>query len=338
MGYRSEAPGVSPDGAPTYDVLVIQPPAPYTAIGVRAVSDAGHFAGSASDGERIDFVYWSPESGVVALSPPSGAILGIGAMDDLGNVAVNTTSGPYLWSVARGWRTVARYPGLASSFITSLNDRGQMVGFGFDGDGERLDDSRRTLAWSVDGQVRLVHAATVAVAAAINEHQDVLATTFDIRFGTLQYEAILAPHHGESIPLGDLDGPDNGIQSIGVGLSENGYAAVNSTDPDGFQGVACYWTKAGGLVPLALGTSRALGMSRRGTMVGVVPETVDRPFYSFAWNPAWGAIDLSQRLAPGSPAFDVLFAAGISGNGTIGASGFQGGTQSAVVLTPKGAP
>jgi hypothetical protein len=337
MGYPSESLAASPVGAPTYDVLVVPPPAPYTALGVRAINDAGHFAGSASDGQQVDFVYWSPATDVIVLTPPTGAILGIGAMDDLGNVAVNTTAGPWLWSPGLGWRAVARYPGLASSFITSLNDRGQMVGFGFDGEGDRLDDSRRTLAWSEDGQVRIVRAETVSVAAAINEHQDVLATAFDIRFGTRQYEALLAPHHGTPIRLGDLDGPDNGIQSIGVGLSEDGLAAVNSTDPDSFQGVACYWSALDGLTALPLGPSRALGMSRHGTMVGVVPETVERPFYSFAWNRRWGAIDLSGHLAPESPGFDVLFAAGISGNGTIGASGFQGGTQSAVVLAPKGA-
>jgi hypothetical protein len=337
MRNETSARAPSTDAAPTYDVTIVQPTGPYTAIGVRAVNDAGHFAGSASDGQRVDFVFWSAATGVVVLSPPSGAILGIGAMDDLGNVAINTTAGPYLWSSARGWRAVARYPGLASSFITSLNDRGQMVGFGFDGDGERLDDSRRTLAWSEDGQVRLVRPETISVAAQINEHLDVLSTAFDVRFGALQYEAILAPHQGEPIRLGDLDGPDNGIQSTGIGLSENGFAAVNSTDPDLFLPVACYWTAADGLKTLALGPSRALGISRRGTMVGVVPETVERPFYSFAWNQRFGAFDLAEHLVPGAPEFDVLFAAGISGNGIIGASGFQGGTQSAVILTPSGA-
>jgi hypothetical protein len=320
--------------APTYHVVVVQPPAPYTAIGVRAVNDAGHFAGSVSDGQKVDFVYWSPETGAMVLSSPAGTILGIGAMDDLENVAINTTAGPYLWSPAGGWRAIERYPGLVSSLITSLNDRGQMVGFGFDGNGERTDDTRRTLAWSSDGHVRLVKAQTISVAAAINEHEDVLSTAFEFRAGALQYEAVLVPHHGKAVPLGDLDGPENGIQSTGVGISENGFAAVNSTDPDLFQGVACYWSAADGLRSLGLGPSSALGMSRRGTMVGTVTETVDHPFYSFAWNQRWGTINLVEHLAAGSPAFDVLYATGISGNGTIGASGFQGSTQSAVVLIP----
>jgi hypothetical protein len=337
MGIEARSSATTAAAAPpVYDVLVVAPPPPYTAIGARVVNDAGHFAGTAAQGEDIVFIHWSPEAGVVALAPPAGRIIGIGAMDDFDNVALNTTAGPYLWSPAGGWRAVQRYPDLASAFVLSLNDRGQMVGFGFAGTGDRLDQTRRTLFWDADGQVRLRKPELVSIATAINEHRAVLATAFDYRRGFVAYEAFLAPQPAEFIGLGDLDGPDNGFRSTAVGLSEDGIAAINSEDPGfAFMDVACHWSAADGLRSLGLGPSTALGMSRRATMVGIVPETVHRGFYSFAWNPLWGTIDIADHLAPGAPGFDLLFATGISGNGTIAACGFAGGVQSAVVLAPR---
>jgi hypothetical protein len=322
-------------GVPTYEVIVIPPPAPYNAIEARKTNDLGHFVGIAGNADGGTYVYWSPESGVVPLSSPSGQIVAAAGINSSDQVPFATTVGPYVWSPTAGWVPMKSLVGAAHTQPTAINDRGQMVGFAFDGDGQDGDRTRRAVKWRDTGEVLEIRSNTEMIPNAINEHQEILSTVYRVQHGRLTYQAQLTKHLGDSVKLGDL--PNNGIgkRSLAVGLSENGFAAANSPDTDLNNFVACFWNENKGMTSLGLGQSTAVGISRRGTIAGFVEQTPVQPPYSFAWNLQWGgAIDVSQHFAPGSPKFDLLQAYGISGNGIIAAAGFTLSTRNAVVLKP----
>jgi hypothetical protein len=322
-------------GVPTYNVIVVSPPAPYSAIEARKVNDVGHFVGLAGNATSGTYVFWSPENGVVPLRPPAGEIVSAAGINASDQVPIATTIGPYLWSPKGGWVPIKNLASAAHTQPTAINNRGQIIGFAFDGDGQDGDRTRRGVKWRANGEILEIRPNTEMIPRTINEHQEILSTVFRGEDGFLiSYQAELIKHLGDSVKLGDL--PDNGNKprSLAVGLSENGFAAVNSPESDLNDFVACYWNENRGMRSLGLGPSTAVGMSRRGTIAGVAQQGSAGP-YSFAWNLQWdGAIDVSEHFTPGSPRFDLLQAYGISGNGTIAAAGFIQSIRNAVVLMP----
>jgi hypothetical protein len=313
---------------PTYEVIVATLTAPYTRMEAHGVNDLRHFHGGAQSSSGTTFFFWTPDGGVVPLKAPHGEFIEIADINNLDQLAVNTTTGPYIWSPAEGWRSLVRDTQRNTTRITSLNDKGQMVGYSFDGDGGLKDVTRHAVSWSRGGSLRVVKSSTQAVPAQINEHQDVVATAYKTNGAVTEYEAVLSTHVGSYLKLGDH--PDNGRGrfSVAVGVAENDVVALNSLDDNGTM-VACVWTAGRGVRPLELGESSAVGISRRGTIVGNTTS------YVFAWNAGWGSIDVSQHLADNSPAIQNLHAFGVSGRGSIAGSAIIDGVVSAVVLVPS---
>lgn len=98
-------------GAPDYLVKVVPPEAPYTLIEAFGVNDLGHFEGVVASSEEFSYVFWSPTSDVVLLTPPSGSITDVVGINDSDVLAVNTTAGPYTWSFNGGWLGCLAVPG-----------------------------------------------------------------------------------------------------------------------------------------------------------------------------------------------------------------------------------
>jgi hypothetical protein len=315
--------------APNYSVTRVVPFAPYTSIAALGVNDSGHFYGGASNLSGGVWIFWTPEDGVVELQPPSGTIVNVSDINNVDELAVNSTVGPWIWSPSSGWRSLSGAKGAVTTQVLSRNDRGQTVGVAFDGDGGLFDTSRRAVKWSIGGEVTEVRPFNELVPAMINEHGDVAGTAF--RPGTFGMDRVpvLADHGSGYQALSELpDGP-RGFASGAVGLSENGLVAINSPN---FLGdvVACYWNARKGTQAITELPSTAMGVSRRGTVLGRMTYA----YYSFSWNRQWGMINIAAHLEPGSQPLVGFTAYGISGSGIIAGSEFLGTTNTAVILVP----
>jgi hypothetical protein len=315
--------------APTYSVTRVAPFGPYSYIFANGINDSGHFYGSANNDQGGVWIFWTSEDGAVELQPPSGTILNISDINNSDELAVNSTTGPWVWSPSSGWRALQIDQLAATTKVLSRNDRGQAVGVAFDGDGGLYDTSRRAVKWSVDGQITEVRPFNELVPAMISEHGDVAGTGF--RPGTFGMDRVpvLAAHGNGYQTLGELADSPRGFATYAVGLSENGVVAVNSPNIIG-DIVACYWNARRGVQPITQRASSAMGISRRGTVFGRV--TYEN--YSFVWNRQWGMLNIAERLAPGSEPLVAFTASGISGSGIIAGSEFLGTTSNAVILVP----
>jgi hypothetical protein len=322
--------------APTYSVTEIVPPNPYTMLSPHAVNDLGHVEGIASNDGQFDYVYWSSDAGTIVLRPPQGVVINVADINNLDQLAVNTSTGPFIWSPSAGWTQLAQDPGMATTYTTSINDRTELVGYAFNGDGGDYDTSRRAVKWGSDGVIREIRRNSVMVPADINFHQDFVSTLYTINARGLQRVAVLATHVGDYTRLGELAGNGGGVDSVAVGVAENDIVALNSPQSPIIGDVACFWTAKRGVTSLGLGHSAAIGISRRGTIVGNVPAGSNHDYYSFAWNLRWGAINLADHLAVGSPSFDVISSNGISGGGIIAAVGYDSaGNGTGILLIPN---
>jgi hypothetical protein len=322
--------------APTYSVSEIVPPNPYTMLSPHAVNDLGHIEGIASNDKQFDYVYWSSGTGMVVLKPPQAVVSNIAGINNLDQLAVNTSAGPFIWSPSGGWNPIAQDPGMVTTYATSINDRAELVGYAFSGDGGESDTTRRAVRWGSDGVIREIRPNSMMVPADINYHQDFVSTLYTTNSRGIQRVAVLATHLGEYTKLGELAGNGAGIDSVAVGVAENDLVALNSPQSPIIGDVACFWSAKRGVTSLGLGHSEALGISRRGTIVGNVPAGNNHDYYAFAWNLRWGAINLADHLAEGSPNFDIISSNGISGGGTIAAVGYDSaGNGTGILLIPN---
>jgi hypothetical protein len=165
----------------------------------HGVNDLRHFHGGAGSSSGTTFIFWMPEAGIIPLKSPLGEIVKIAAINNLDQLGVNTTAGPYIWSPAGGWRALAADADRKTTWITSINDKGQVVGYSFDNDGGLNDLTRHAISWSKDGTLRVIKPNTPIVPAQVNERQNVVATAYKKVGSVVEYEAVLSTHVGNYV-------------------------------------------------------------------------------------------------------------------------------------------
>ncbi len=315
--------------APSYDTVIISPPAPYNWIQGTKVNNHGDFAAVATgdDGVNAYLVYYV-DVGFVSLPVPRGGhVTGLSGINDSQQVTGTSTEGAFVWAPSEGWTTISPPGGFEAVVPAAINRHGVVVG-SITQVGSLL---KQSFYWTKSGGTRIVANANPSWLVGVNNRGDFAGTVvLDNPFRTGS-EAVYATGQSSRTLLGNAQDP-KGTGSSAIDLNDYGaVAAACTTFGSGGATQACWWTKNSGMRLLGRPNTEAYAISNKGDIVGF-----DRGlnFGGFVWGADYGFVSIVDALSPTSPVLSEAYALDISEKGVATGYGASEGISGALVLRP----